>query len=147
MKHFINYLIGSQSPKTSPSISREGTEIADRRKFPRLEVPQGVPLEAEFITQDEILWETRCIDISSEGAQIECSEDGYPKAEEGDKALLKLQLGGVKVDLPTIVMSREKNRINLFLPLDMISQNQEQEEKFFRILLTLDRAIRRRKFQ
>ena len=144
MKQFIHYLIGSQTTKPSPSNSREGTEIVDRRKFPRLEVPQGVPLETEFITQDEILWDGRCLDVSSEGAQIEFSPDGYPKPDEGEKALLILRLAGETVKLPAIVMSREHHRVSLFLPLDVISQNQVQEETFFRILLTLDRAIRRR---
>ncbi len=147
MKNLINYLIGSHTPKSNPSGSREDTGIMDRRKFPRLEVPEGVPIAAEFITMDEILWEARCIDISSEGAQIEFSEDSYPKAEEGEKALLKMRLAGQEVNLPAIVMTRQKNRMSLFLPLDVIAQNQEQEETFFRILLTLDRAIRRRKIQ
>ena len=147
MKHIINYLIGSQTAKPSPPKSRKGTEVIDRRKFPRLEVPEGVPIEAEFITQDEILWETRCIDVSSEGAQIEFSEDSYPKSDDGEKALLKLRLAGQEVNLPAIIMNREQNRMSLFLPLDVIAQNQEQEETFFRILLTLDRAIRRRKLQ
>ena len=147
MRQLINYLIGSQTPRTSASSSREDTQVVDRRKFPRLEVPKGVPIEAEFITKDEILWVARCIDISSEGAQIECLEDNYPKADEGEKALLLLRLAGEEVNLPAMVMSREKNRISLFLPLDVISQNQKQEETFFRILLTLDRAIRRRKSQ
>lgn len=147
MRQLINYLIGSQTPRTSASSSREDTQVVDRRKFPRLEVPEGVPIEAEFITKDEILWVARCIDISSEGAQIECPEDNYPKADEGEKALLLLRLAGEEVNLPAMVMSREKNRISLFLPPDVISQNQKQEETFFRILLTLDRAIRRRKSQ
>lgn len=147
MKNFINYLIGSQTPRTSPSNSKKNTQVIDRRKFPRLEVPQGVPLEAEFITQDDILWAARCLDVSSEGAQIEYHEDSYPKAEEGDKALLHLRIAGEEVQLPTIVMGREKTRMSLFFPLDVISQNREQEEIFFRILLTLDRAIRRRKIQ
>lgn len=145
MKNFINYLIGSHTPKSNPSSIRADTGIIDRRKFPRLEVPEGVPIEAEFITQDEILWEARCVDISSEGAQIECSEDSYPKTEEGEKALLKLRLAGQEVNLPAIIMGRQQNRMSLFLPLDVISQNKEQDETFFRILLTLDRAIRRRK--
>ena len=147
MRQLINYLIGSQTPRTSASSSREDTQVVDRRKFPRLEVLEGVPIEAEFITKDEILWVARCIDISSEGAQIECPEDNYPKADEGEKALLLLRLAGEEVNLPAMVMSREKNRISLFLPPDVISQNQKQEETFFRILLTLDRAIRRRKSQ
>lgn len=147
MKNFINYLIGSQTPRTSPSNSKKNTQVIDRRKFPRLVVPQGVPLEAEFITQDEILWAARCIDISSEGSQIECHEDSYPKAEEGDKALLHLRIAGEEVQLPTIVMGREKNRISLFLPTDVMSQNKEQDETFFRILQTLDRAILRRKIR
>lgn len=145
MRHLINFLIRSHTQGSSPSSPRGETQVADRRKFPRLVVPEGVPIEAEFITQEEIIWEARCIDVSSEGAQIECPEDSYPKAEEGDKALLLLRLAGEVVKLPAIVMNRTKNRLSLFLPSDVISQNQSQEETFFRILLTLNRAILRRK--
>lgn len=147
MRHLINFLIGSHSPRTSASGLREDVKVTDRRKFPRLVVPEGVPIEAEFITQDEILWDAQCIDVSSEGAQIECSEDRFPCPEEGEKALLILRLAGEMVKLPGIVMNREQNRISLFFPLDVISQDENQEETFFRILLTLDRAIRRRKLQ
>ena len=146
MRQFINFLIGSQTPRTSASKSREDIQVVDRRKFPRLEVPEGVPIKTKFITMDEILWEARCVDISSEGAQIECLEGSYPKANEGEKALL-LRLAGAEVSLPAIVMSREQNRLSLLLPLDVISQNQDQEETFFNILLTLERAIRRRKIR
>ena len=145
MKYLKNILTRPKTTKVNPASSTGNTQISDRRKFPRLEVPEGVPIEAEFITQDEILWDARCIDVSSEGAQIECPEDSYPKADEGEKALLLLRLAGEEVNLPAIVMSRQKNQFSLFLPIDVISQNQAQEETFFRILLTLDRAIRRRK--
>lgn len=152
MKILKNILAPNKPAKRAPSKPAGNTQIVDRQivdrqKFPRLKIPAGVPLETGFTTQDQIIWAARCIDVSSEGAQIECHEDSYPKAEEGEKALLLLRLAGEEINLPAIVMSRQKNQLSLFLPIDMISQNQEQEETFFRILLTLDRAIRRRKVQ
>ena len=147
MKRLINILTSSKSTKINPSNARKNTQIVDRRKFPRLEVPKGVPIEAEFITQDDILWEARCINVSSEGALIEFHEDTCPKSEEGEKGLFHLRLAGEEVKLPAIVMSHQKNQISLFLPTDMISQSQDQDEAFFRILRTLDRAILRRKIR
>ena len=147
MRYFNIFQHSATTPESSPSSSSERTQIADRRKFPRLEVPQGVPLETDFVSQEDILWEARCIDVSSEGAQIEFSEDRFPKSEEGDKALLFLRLAGEEVKIPAIVMGREKNRIRLFLPTDVMAQNKEQDETFFRILRTLDRAIQRRKIR
>jgi hypothetical protein len=145
MKILKNILTPNKPAKGMPSGPSGNTQMVDRQKFPCLDIPEGVPIEAEFMTQDQILWVTRCIDISSEGAQIECPKNSYPKVDEGEKALLLLRLAGEQVQLPAIVMSREKNRFSLFLPIDVIAQNQEQEGTFFRILLTLDRAIRRRK--
>ncbi len=147
MKFLKNILTSNKPAKGRPSSLTGNTQLVDRQKFPRLEIPEGVPLETEFTTQDQILWAARCIDISSEGAQIECPEDSYSKADEGEKALLLLRLAGEEVSLPAIVMSRQKNQFSLFLPIDVIAQDQAQEETFFRILLTLDRAIRRRKSQ
>ena len=147
MKILKNILTSNKRAQEMPSSPIGNTQVVDRQKFPRLVIPEGVPIKAEFITQDEILWDARCIEVSSEGANIECPEDSYPRAEEGEKALLLLRLAGEEINLPAIVMSRQKNQFSLFLPIDVIAQNQEQEETFFRILLTLDRAIRRRKSQ
>jgi PilZ domain len=145
MNYLKNILTRSKPTKINPSSSTENAPPVERRKFPRLEIPKGIPLKTEYISQDDILFEARCINVSSEGALIEFHEDSYPKAEEGEKGVLHLRLAGEEVQLPAIVMSRQKNQIALFLPSDMISQIQDQDEAYFRILRTLDRAILRRK--
>ncbi len=147
MKHLKNILTRPKTTKVNPSSSTGNTQISEHRQFPRLEVPQGVPIEAEFITPDDILWTARCIDVSSEGALLEFHEDRNPKVDVGEKAFLHLRLAGEEAKLPAIVKSRLENRIGLFLPSDVISQTQDLEDAFFRILRTLDRAILRRKIR
>ncbi len=147
MRHLKHIMTRPNTTGISPSSSTGNTQLSERRQFPRLEVPKGIPIEAELVTPDKILWAARCIDVSSEGTLIEFHKVSRSQVDVGDKAFLHLRLAGEAAKLPAIVKSRQENRMGLFLPTDVITQNQEKEETFFRILRTLDRAIQQRKIR
>ena len=127
----------NNSPSNSPS--------EERRQFPGLVVPAGIPIKAEVETIDRILRSCKCVNIGPQGALLDFGEGRCPNLPVESKLFVTIKLAGEVARLPGLVRHRYEDRLGIFFSTEGDPHFEDQEKVLGLILRTLERGIQRRK--
>ncbi len=119
--------------------------MSERRKVPRLPVPEDLAVKVKLEVPDKIPWSARCVNIHSGGALLEFHPDNIPILKVDNEVLITIQIDEDRpAKVPGIVRHHDERRVGIFFP-DLSGQSPAQEGHFFHNLRIIEREVLRRK--